>query len=251
VNQDEGQPSGPTVKRRRRILEVSYRLDQVSGQVVTGVSGLADPDLCGPLDACGLMGSVTVAPSASSGEAFVAANASARHPWRDLRRAVGLSPGRPPRGVSTFGFVNWTQDAGAVTSDLTRDGTLACRDSVPLFSGGGVLLRFSRGGVRAAYGGVDLSVSDLLATRCPGPMMADAAGGGALATGTVPLRAFGARRVTLRLGQGRAYSSDGYHGATRPDLTVAMHRTAVKRQLAVYTLSEEFARLRALARSAP
>ena len=250
-NQDSGQSTGPTVKRRRRTLEVSYRLDRVSGQVVTGVNGLADPDLCGPLDACGLMGSVTVAPSASSGEAYVVADASARHPWSDLRRAVGLSPGRPPRGVSTFGFVNWTQDAGAVTSDLSRDGARACADSVPLAAGGSVLLAFSRGGVRLSYGGVDLAAADLLATRCPGPLITDAAGGGALATGRVPLRTFGARRVTLRLNGGGTYRADGYQGTTRPDLTVAMQRTRVRRHLQVYTVPQEFARLRALARFAP
>jgi hypothetical protein len=247
VNQGP-QPTGPTVTRRRRTLAVSYRVDQVSGQVVTAVSGLADPDLCGPLDACGLMGSVTVAPSASSGEAYVFADASARHPWSDLRRAVGLSPGRPPRGVSTFGVVNWTRDAGTVTSDLSRDGARACTDSVPLSAGGNVLLRFWRSGVRAWYGGLDLSLADLLATRCPGPLIADVAPSGAMATGKVPLRTFGARQVTLRLAKGRAYSSDGYHGTTRPDLTLVMHRTQVKRHLEVYAIPQEFARLRALAR---
>jgi hypothetical protein len=226
---------------------VSYRVDRVSGQVATQLSGLTDPDLCGPLDACGLMGSVTATPSASSGEAFIYADASARHSWRDLRRAVGLSAGRPPRGVSTFGFVGWTRDTGAVTSDLTRNGAPACTDSEPLSAGGVVSLRFSRRAVGAAYGDPDQSGDGLLATRCPGPLLTDAAGSGALATTSVPLSAFRARRVTLRLQDGHSYSSDGYHGITTADLSVTMHRTGVKRELDVYTVtvSTEFARARA------
>lgn len=249
VSLDPEEPTGPTRKRRRRTLEVSYRVERVAGQVVTGVRGLADPDLCGPLDACGLMGSVTVAPRASSGEAIVSAEASARHPWRDLRRAVGLSPGRPPRGVSTFGFVQWAHDGGSVTSDLSRDGAPACTDSAPLAAGGAVILRFSSRAVRAAYGDVEGAASELMSTRCPGPVLADASGGGALASAQIPLRTFGSRQVTLRLQGGRAYNSDGYSGTTRPDVTVVMHRTRVKRRTQVYEVPERLGRV--LARIAP
>src|SRR5439155_17509176 len=54
-----GRFPGGTRKRRRRAISVEYRVERVSGSVVTRVRGLADPDLCGPLDACGLLGSVT------------------------------------------------------------------------------------------------------------------------------------------------------------------------------------------------
>jgi hypothetical protein len=209
----------------RRRLEVDYRVESVAGEVVTGVAGLADPDLCGPLDACGLLGSVTLSTHAASGDATVFASASRRHSAADLRRRLGLAPGRARRGVSAAGIVDW-EDSGSVTSALTRAGAPACSDSHPL-RGGGLVLSFGPRSVRARYsGGADFTGVDALRTRCPGPGVFDVATG-ALATGTVPLSAFHRPRVTLRLTTGVEYRSDGYEGRVRPDVTVVLRRVAV------------------------
>jgi hypothetical protein len=240
-----GQPPGRTRIRRTRYLDLTYRIERVSGQVVTGVSGLADPDLCGPFDACGLLGSVTVAPSASSGGALLEATASARHSRLDLRRAVGLAPGRRAKGISTFGYVSWSRDRGAVTSDLSRGGAPGCLDSEPLAGGGAVTLSFTRSGVHVRYGesGNSLGEPDPLRTRCPGPGIGDVTGGGALATGTVPLRAFRGNRVTLRLTRGAAYRSDGYSGRSRSDVTVVLRRTRVAERVRVEHVPVGFSRV--------
>lgn len=210
-------------KVRRRALTVSYRVDHVSGQVVTSVRGRGDPDLCGPLDACGLLGSVTASPTASSGLAQLSAIGSIHRSRRDLRRALGLTGGPRPRGVLRSGDASWDADSGRVTSELTRDGVPACSDSVPIGAGGGVLLSFSGGRVHASYGSEQFGVTDLVRTRCPGPGELDAPAD--LATGSFPLSIFRHRRVTLRLTRGAGYSSGGYSGRTRPDITVVMHRT--------------------------
>ena len=221
---------------RRRLLEVHYKVGRVSGQVVTGLRGLADADLCGPLDSCGLAGTVTVTPSASSGQAVVVAEGSARRPWSDFNRAVGLAPGAPARGLSTSGFVGWDRELGTTTSDLTRDGAPDCADSEPIGGRGSVGLRFSKGVVRAGYGDVEEPGVELLATRCPGPGINDVVPAGSLATAVIPVRALGQRRVTLRLRRGRTYVADGYRGTVSSDLTVVLRRTAVKRG----TITEHF-----------
>jgi hypothetical protein len=234
---DEGS-GGRTVRThivRHRALDVTYRVERVSGRVVAGVRGLADPDLCGPLDACGLMGSVTVSTSASAGEAHVNALASIRHSRRDLRRAVGLSPGPRPRGVSVSGF-GVLQQQGTVTSDLTRAGAPDCSDSEPVTGPGSLLLDFTGNRAFARYGsGGDAfgGLGDPLHTRCPGPGIADVVPSGALASATVPLRAFGDRRLTLRLTQGSAYGADGYSGRTHPDVTMVLRRTHVREYVQV------------------
>jgi hypothetical protein len=241
-NQPDGgsPPKEPTRVIRRRALEVRYKVEQVSGQAVTGLRGLADPELCGPLDSCGLAGTVTAAPRASSGEAVVFAEASARHPWSDLRRAVGLARGPAPRGLRAYGFVSWTKDSGTTTSDLTRDGAPDCADSEPLAGGGSLALRLSSGVARVGYGEVEEPGVDLLATRCPGPTMKDVAPVGALASATVPVRALGARRVTLRLTRGPSFLSDGYRGSVSSDVTVVLRRTKVKRQTFSFSVSGTF-----------
>jgi hypothetical protein len=239
-NQSDQSFPGPTRVVRRRSLEVRYRVEQVSGQVVTGLRGLADPDLCGPLDSCGLAGSVTVAPRASAGDADVFVEAPARHPWSDLRRAAGLAPGAVPRGVRTYGYVSWPNDHGTTASDLARYGAPDCADSEPLL-GGSVALRFSSGLVHAVYGDTEEPGAELLATRCPGPGLNDVAPAGALATTTVPLRTFGARRVTLRIAHGHTYASDGYRGSVSPDVTLVLRRTKIKRRVQSFRVPEEFA----------
>jgi hypothetical protein len=233
VLQSQQQAAPPTRTRvsRTRFLEVFYRVESVSGRVVTSVHGLTDPDLCGPLDSCGLLGTITTAPSASTGDGYVFAYASTKHTRRDLRRAVGLAPGPVPRGVHRAGYFQW-EDAGSVTSDLTRAGAPACADSAPLAGGGLLDLGFSGTHATARlYGGDVIVGADPLRTRCPGPSSSDARGG--LAAGTVPLRALGARRATLRLTRGSSLNGNGYRGATRPDVTVAIQRTRVRDRVEV------------------
>jgi hypothetical protein len=226
-------------KVRRRTLIAEYRVERVNGSVVTSVRGRGDPDLCGPLDACGLTGSVTTAPAATSGTASIEAIGSARRSRMDLRRALGLSPGPRPRSVARYGSVFWDRDSGSVTSDLTRDGAPACADSLPIGGGGGLELGFTGGRVRAGYGAVDFGVTDLVQTHCPGPVGADVPA--ALATVEFPLSVFRHRRVTLHLTRGAGYRSPGYSGRTTPDVTVVLRRTRIRSFVYTTALPPDFA----------
>jgi hypothetical protein len=220
-------PQGP--QQRTRFLQVTYRVESVSGQVVTTVHGLTDPDLCGPLDSCGLLGTITTAPASSTGDGVVFAYASAKHSRRDLRRAVGLLPGPPPSGVQRVGYFEWGE-GGTVTSDMSRDGAPACSDSAPMVSGGLVDLGFARGHATAhLYSGEGVAGGDPLSTRCPGPNIADAAAG--IALGRVTLSQLGAHRATLRLPRGTAFSANGYRSSTRSSLTVGIRRVRVSEQI--------------------
>jgi hypothetical protein len=214
-------------QERNRYLQVDYRVEAVSGQVVTHFHGLSDPDLCGPLDSCGLLGTITAVPSFREGSGSIYAFGSARHSRRELRQAVGLVPGSGPvpRGVRRVAIFEWDETSD-VTSNMTRDGAPGCTDSDSLAGGGLVELRFVRRHATALlYGGSVQSGGDPLRTRCPGPSGDDAARG--LATGTISLRRLGARRATLRLTRGTSFSTNGYRGATTPSLSVEIRRTRI------------------------
>lgn len=223
-----GGGGGRTQTIRTRFLEIDYRIEHASGQVATAVAGLSDPDLCGPLDACGLMGTVTLAPQASGGQGYVIAYGSARHSVRELRRALGLVPGPRPRGVRRAGFLSWDHDGGSVTSDLSRAGEPACADSAPVAGGGSVELGFAGSRIGAGYAAGFLGGADPLQTRCPGPNAGDVSGGNQLATGHLPLQALRGGRLTIRLTNARGYSSDGYSGTSRSDLTIVARRTGIR-----------------------
>jgi hypothetical protein len=217
----------PTKKRRVREVQAEYRVERVSGSVVTAVRGRGDPDLCAPLDACGISGSVSIDPSASSGSAYAIATAPARLTGRQLRRALGLARGARPRGIRVYGEASWARDLGSVTADLTRLGAPACLDSLPIDGGGSLFLGYGRRRVRVSYSGGSLfDEADLLRTHCPGPTGGDV--GGDLASASVPLRAFRQRRVTLHLTHGRGFRSSAYSGRSRPDVTIVLRRTRVK-----------------------
>lgn len=220
-----GVPPG-THRVKKRLLTVEYRVERVSGTLVTSVQGSDEPDVCGPLDACGLAGTVTVNPTASSGTATVQALASARRSRSELRRALGLSRGPRPRGVQRFGDVFWGRDRGSVVSNLTRDGAPACSDSMPIAGGGGLNLAFSGRRIQVGYGSEGFGVTDLMRTRCPGPGGLETPSD--LATGSIPIGKLRNRRVTLHLTRGARYSSGAYSGGARPDLTVVLRRTRVR-----------------------
>src|SRR4051794_12725470 len=186
----QSDPGPPTHERRRRAIDVNFKVERVSGQVVTGMHGLADPDLCAPLDACGLMGTVTTAPSASSGTAQLSAESSLRHSRGELRQAVGLEPGGRPEGVNAFGYGLWAHEDGTLTAALARGPGSGCVETRPLDGPGAITLAVRGDRVRVSYGDVNSLPSDPLRTRCPGPSIGDVAGSSAMARGTLPLRAF-------------------------------------------------------------
>lgn len=241
-SQGGGGGTGRTHTIRTRFLEVDYRIEHASGQVAAAVAGLTDPDLCGPLDACGLMGTVTLAPQASDGQGYVIAYGSARHSVRELRRALGLAPGPRPRGVRRAGFLSWDHDGGSVTSDLSRAGEPACADSAPVTGGGSVDLGFSGSQIDAGYSAGFPGGADPLQTRCPGPNAGDVSGGTPLATGHLPLHALRGGRLTIRLTRARGYSSDGYSGTSRADVTVVARRTGIRTSVQTDRVPVGFAR---------
>jgi hypothetical protein len=226
---DDSDAPPATHNLRRRAIRVIYRIESVSGQVVTSLHGLDDPDLCGPLDACGLMGSVTTVPDVRSGRVVLSAIAPLRRSRLDLRRAVGLAPGGAPRGVDAFANGFWSHDRGTVTSALERAGAAGgCSDSVAAANAGGLSLDIAGKRVKAGFGNPLYAASDMLRTRCAGPGLADVAGSGSLATTTFPLTRFARRRLTLHLTTGRAWSAEGYRGTTDPDVSVVLRRIRVR-----------------------
>jgi hypothetical protein len=234
-NTDSSNPPRGTRQIRRRTVEVGYRVERVSGTILASVHGLPDPDQCGPLDACGLSGSLTISHSASSGTAFLYANASARHSRGDLLHALGLVRGRRSSGIDRGGSVYWGRDRGTVSSELSRDGTPACADSGPLPQGAGSLeLSYSGSRVTAAYLVDPYGGSELLRIRCPGPGSADTAGPIA-SSASFPRSVFRHRRVTLRLRRGTRFTGVGYGGRTSPDVTIVLRRTRIHS----YTFSDE------------
>jgi hypothetical protein len=239
---DGSSDTEPTHRIRRRAIEVSYRIERVSGRVVTHLHGLADPDLCGPLDACGLMGTVTTAPRDTGGLAHLSAQSTLRHSRRELRQAVGLARGGRPAGVQAYGYAQWSRDRGTITSSLARAGSegSGCSQSVALGPVGALGLAVRGDRVRVTYGDPGSVPSDPLRTRCPGPSGNDVAGSGALASDTLPLRAFGRPRLTLHLSTGRRFRSDGYGGTTDPDVTVVLRRTKVRQYVQSFDVPNGF-----------
>jgi hypothetical protein len=209
--------------RRMRSISVEYAVERLEGQVAVPFAGLGDPSRCGFLDACGVSGSVTMTPRATQGVFSVTAMARATLSRRDLRAAVGLAPGARRSGIRVFAGGEWS-GRGSVTETLSRpDGF--CRDSLPLRRGSFAVLVRGTGASVTLPG--DSTLSDLLRTRCPGPALDDVAGSGTVAAQVLPLRAFGARRVVLRLRQGFRIAGPGYRGRTQPDVTVVLRRTRI------------------------
>jgi hypothetical protein len=123
-------PSAPGHGQRIRAITVSYRVERLRGSAVADVRTLTDPGQCGPFDACGLSGALTVAPASThGGSVSLFAEASAARPRRDLLAAVGLSThGNPARiGVAGGGAQSLH---GTVAADLNQGGE--CRDQTRL-----------------------------------------------------------------------------------------------------------------------
>jgi hypothetical protein len=216
--------SRPSDRPPFRFISVEYHLERMTGSVPVNLE--ADPRGCAALDACGLSGTLTVSPGPARGEAYV--SAYGRLSKAALRRAVGVAPGPRPRNASVGGYLFWSRGRGAVAAALERNGRPACRDTGPL-TDGAIELRVRGRRVTARFAGGDpFGGGELLRTRCPGPLLADLGRGTRLATGRVPRRALGRRRITLHLDQGTTASTPGYRLSSRPDLTIVLEREKVE-----------------------
>jgi hypothetical protein len=216
--------SEPSDRPPFRSISVEYRLERMTGSMPVNLE--ADPRGCAALDACGLSGTLTLSPGPARGEAYV--SAYGRLSKAALRRAVGLAPGPRPSKASVGGYLFWNRGRGAVTAALERNGRPACRDTGPLTTGA-IELRVRGRRVTVSFAGADpFAGADLLRTRCPGPLLADLGRGTRLATGRIPRRALGRRRITLHLDEGTTASTLGYRLSSRPDLTVVLEREKVE-----------------------
>jgi hypothetical protein len=208
---------------RYRELEIGYRA-ALHGSLVERISGDADPLLCAPLGACGLSGTLTVAPDVTrplTGSLDVYAPAA--RPERDLLTAAGLARGGDVTGVTAAGEIAWGS-GGAVSADLTQ-GPTACVDSAPLQ--GGFISLSSRGGRLTALFVPTIASGDSNPTRCPGPQ---AGSFGEAAAGRVALSALSPHTAQIPITTATKLVDDGYTGQIEPQLTLTLTRTSVRKR---------------------
>ena len=216
---------------RIRILVATYDVERLSGDVVTTFDGSTQPELCRPLDACAVHGSVKVSHAVNAGEGLLYAIGPGRLTQRQLGAALGIYPGRRPGGVQTLGSVFWEKDPGRVASTVLDGSGRTCSDSAGLGEGL-IALRFTRQRVTAAYGTGNLFDGDPLRSRCPGPAFADVVDGSeVVAQGSVARRSMRKRRVVLNLAQGSTFSSGAYTGRVQAGLSLGLRRVRVESSL--------------------
>lgn len=203
-----------------RVLEVDYRA-ALRGSAVERVAGAADPDLCGPLDACGLGGTLTLVPDELRASGSLSVSAPPRRSLRELLAAVGLRPGTGGRAPAAAGAVVWNR-GGTLAARLAQ-GALTCSD-VSGVGGSQILLATHAGQLTVSYQAGGLESPAGLRTRCPGPDGPQ----GTLASARVPLSALRRRTTRIVLTRGESFREDGYSGVIVPRLILTLTRVRVR-----------------------
>ena len=206
---------GPITSHRYRELDVHYAIERVSGTLGAAFKG---GELCEALASCGDAGTWVLRAGRAHGTMVVRVLTRVSQPLHDLKAAAGLV--RAGRGhlPEMDGSGSWSSRGGSLAA--TSSG---CSDRRP---SGDAALRIARRG-RSAIVTV-YSAAGILRTRCPGPGVSDDVSGSPLARARIPLRALGRRRVRIHVGGGVAIDTDGWSGATKPDLTIVLRRTRVR-----------------------
>ena len=214
------------VVARRRVVSVTYRVARVTGSLHASLTGLPEPG-CTPLDSCGATGTASLRPRPGPRtELDLYAEAPARVPRRRLLATLGLRRGRPDRRVIISSYAGW-ETGGSADVRIARPGSEPCTDHI---DAGGALLDLRRRGrtLRVRLRPYSVPAAGPLArSRCGGPFTLAAP----LASGGVPLRAFGRRRLTLRLRRGETAHDDGWRVRTRSDLAIELRRTRVTQRV--------------------
>jgi hypothetical protein len=215
----------PVVKsgQRMRFVTVTYRVQRLRGSAVSEVGASRDAAQCGPLDACGLSGTIGFVPGAArGGSVYLTAQAPARRPLRDSLAAVGLGAGGNRGGIA----VNGGGDApvrGGVVADLAQGGV--CRD-VTRVSHTQLGLDVRRGRLRVSLSPAESQAADPLRTRCPGPDL----GQHVLTSATLPRSALRRRTLTVSL-HGNSFTDGPYTVRTRSTVMLTLRRVRVRTQV--------------------
>jgi hypothetical protein len=221
VHESAGSP-GPTSGQRTRIVNVTYRVQRLRGTAVADVRASSDAAVCGPLDACGLSGTIDVTPGAlRGGSVSLFASAPARRPRRDLLAAVGLGAGANRSGIAADGGGS-AQLQGAIMADLTQ--TRQCRDTTSL-SEAQVQLEARGDRVRISLSPAQSQAADTLRTRCPGPEL----GNHTLTSASVARSVLRHRTFTVTL-RGGSFRDGPYAVRTRSTLVLTLRRVRVTTQ---------------------
>jgi hypothetical protein len=215
--EDDDGSEGPTKPGRE--IDVTYRAT-LSGTVVEQIRGAANPLECGPLDSCGLAGTITLSPQVHATVANLVVDAKATTPRRELLAAAGLRRGSAG-GVTGVG-VGW-RGGGSVISDLSQ-GLERCRDTTS-FGLGALTFITSRGSWQVStLSGSFIGVPGT-STRCPGPILSN---DGAIGSHTAPLSSLDRRTARIALTRGSTVTDDGYRVRIVPDLTLTLTRVRVR-----------------------
>lgn len=202
-----------------RIATADYRVTRLAGSATATVRSSAAAAVCGPFDACGLGGTITVSPGPSVRGTASLSSLPSRAPRRALLAAL-LGSGRASMRLGGGGQATVH---GSVQARLTQDGG-TCSDTVALHRFTIELVRVRRG-LEVAVRPADSAAADPLRTRCPGPDL----GPHMLADGLVPLARLRHRAFTVALA-GRPFSDGPYQVMTSSTLSVSLRRTSIRLQ---------------------
>lgn len=203
-----------------RQITVIYRVQRLRGSAVADVRTLSDPGECGPFDACGLNGVITITPGSVRGGSFTLfAAASAARRERDLLAAVGLSANGNPAGIGVFGG-GGAAVRGTITADLNQG--VACRDQARL-AAVAAQLRSRAAGLLVSLSPQSSRAVDPLRTRCPGPNL----GQHAFTSSTLRRGALRGRLLTVAL-HGNSFGDGPYRVRTRSTLILTLRRVRVR-----------------------
>jgi hypothetical protein len=206
-----------------RITTVRYRITHLGGEAITTVRASGAAAVCGPLDACGLQGTIKVTPRGrSDGSVFLTASAPERRSKRDLLTALGLQSGGDTAGIFVDGAGETT--GGAVAADLTQGGA-ACSNQVSLQQTE-ILLRKHADRLIVSVSPERSQAADPLRTRCPGPAL----GRHPLTSASLPLNILRRSRFTVRL-HGDSFHDGPYNVTSRSTLIIGLQRRGVRTQI--------------------
>jgi hypothetical protein len=207
-----------------RFTTVRYRVTHLDGDVTATVRATGAAAACGPIDACGLEGTLSITPRAGSrGSVFLSATAPERRPERDLLTALGLESGGNTFGISVGGAGDAAM-GGAVTADLTQDAS-ACTDQVTLQQTE-ILLRKHADRLMISVSPLPSQTADPLRTRCPGPAL----GNHPLTSASLPLSVLQRPGFTVNL-HGDSFHNGPYDVTARSTLTVSLQRGQAATQI--------------------
>jgi hypothetical protein len=241
-DEDDSESDSVPDRHRRTLrlltVEFEYGIQSMAGSLVTTFSGSADP-FCRPFDSCGVQGTSTYSTATKGGDVGIGGyRVLGRH--EKVTRRAALRELRAGRLAVSGDSILADGALARIASSVRHADGSSCTDPGETSPLAPLTVARARKAAHFVLGSSIYDRGNTLRTDCQGPSEDDVLGPkAALATGSVPVTALGAKSLQVKLAAAGSFRAGAYTGSRSGAIDLRLVRKAARIRVVRVRVSDD------------